>query len=114
MYEKNKQAKNFDKSSKKNFYLAIIGIICLLMSLAVFYPLSMKVDKYNDTVLTIFALTFYNLQGTSFILTIITLIKGIFLIKEKRSTLNYFVLIINGLSFAMFGYEVFWFINQIP
>lgn len=113
MFEKKNQVKNADNSSKKNLYLALISIICILISLTVFYPLSMKVDKYSNTVLTILAYSFYILQGTSLILTIVTSINGIFFIHAKKDTRNYLAFIINILIFVIFCYEVYWLLNHL-
>jgi len=113
MFEKENQVKNLDKSSKKNLCLALIAIICLLLSLTVFYPMSMKVDKYSNTILIILAYSFYILQGTSFILTIVTFTNGVSYIKAKKDARNYLVLTINLLLFVMFGYEVYWLLNHL-
>lgn len=113
MFEKQNQPGQLEKYSKQNFYFSLLSILCLILSLTVFYPLSMKVDKYSTTILTILAYSFYILQGTSFLLTIVTFIKSIPLVKAKKNYLNYFVLIISILVFTIFGYELYWFLIHI-
>ncbi|MBF2708498.1 hypothetical protein [Flavobacterium soyangense] len=73
----------------------------------------MKVDKYSNIVLTVLAYSFYILQGTSFVLTIVTFINGISFIKMKKDTQSYLVLIIDGLLMVIFSYEMYWFLNHL-
>jgi hypothetical protein len=113
MFEKQNQPGNSEKYSKQNFYFSLLSGICLILSLTAFYPLSNKVDKYSTTILTILAYSFYILQCTSFLLTIIIFIKSIFPIKTKKNYWNYFALIISVLIFTIFGYELYWFIIHI-
>jgi hypothetical protein len=73
----------------------------------------MKVDRYSNTILAVLAFSFYILQGASFALMIITLIKSISLITTKKNYRNYFALVIAVLLAAIFGYEIYWFLNHI-
>lgn len=101
------------KNQKQNFYLSVGALLCLLLSLIVFYPLSMEVDRYSNIALAIWAVSFYIFQGISFTLSFVALVRIVILKKPKKEYLTLFSLIITALVFATFGYEVYWLLSHI-
>jgi hypothetical protein len=102
-----------EKSPKQSLFLSMLSVICLLLSLVIFYPLSMKADKYSNAMLAISAYLFYIFQAVSLGLAIVAFARCISAKKSNISFQNYFPLIISVIVFAVFGYEVFWFLQHV-
>jgi len=113
MSENENQIRKLENSSKRNVYLSLLSVFCLIVSLAVFYPLSMKVDTYGNTTLAIFAYSFYIIQGASLSLAIFSFVNGTSSIRARKHIRNYFTCIAAGLVLAIFVYELYWFLNHI-
>lgn len=102
-----------EKVAKQHFFLSVLSLLCLILSLSVFYPLSMEVDKYSNLALTLWAYSFYILQGISFILALISFVKTVSLTKQIKRYQFLISLIINAMVFATFGYEMYWLLKRI-
>jgi hypothetical protein len=98
---------------RQNFFLSFLSLSCLVLSLIVFYPLSMEIDKYNNSTLRIWAYSFYILQGISFTLAMVTFRRGVSLIRLKKESFNLLSFIIDVMVFAIFAYELYWFLKHI-
>jgi hypothetical protein len=113
MIEQRNATRNIAKVSKQNLFLSLLSVSCLILSLAVFYPMSMAEDKYGERALTILAISFYFFQCVSFILAIVTLLNSFLIIRRSKLFGGYFTLVISIFVFAVFVYEFLWLINHI-
>lgn len=101
------------KTSGRPFWLSIISLGLLLVSLFVFYPLSMRINDFSELMLTILALGFYLLQGASFVLCMLSIARIFEKREPKKSKPGWPVLLINLLILGIFIYEASWLLHHI-
>jgi len=99
---------------KRNLYFALAAAALMILSLVLFFPLSMDEERYSVAVIKAASYLFYLSQGLGLLLCLFVLLKSLAALRQQKQSLTYLTLAICQLILGIFAYELLWLVKRIP